>query len=54
MAAHGESHYAAQQEERITEIRKHINRLRKFLLDSGNSSSGATGAMPGNLTGPRH
>ena len=54
MAARGESHYAAQQEERITEIRKHINRLREFLLDGGDGSSGATGAMPENLTGPRH
>ena len=40
--------------ERITEIRKHISRLRKFLLDDGDGRFSATGAMPKNTTSPHH
>ena len=51
MAVRGDSHYSAQQKERISGIRKQINRLREFLLNGGNDSSGAE---PENLTGQRH
>ncbi|MBU6122641.1 chemotaxis protein CheB [Hymenobacter siberiensis] len=35
MAARGTGSYSAQQEERLDEIKKHINRLREFLLNDG-------------------
>ena len=34
LAAHGEGQWSAQQTERIEEMKRHINRLREFLLDS--------------------
>ena len=43
MAARGASAYPAQQEEKLSEIKKHINRLREFLL-TGNGSTAI--AMP--------
>ena len=43
MAARGASAYPAQQEEKLSEIKKHINRLREFLL-TGNGSTAL--AMP--------
>lgn len=43
MAARGEVPNSVQQEERIMEIKKHVNRLREFLLNgSGNSASTVT------------
>ncbi|QIL75161.1 chemotaxis protein CheB [Hymenobacter sp. HDW8] len=39
IASRGEGHYSVQQEERIEEIKNHINRLREFLL---NGVSGST------------
>ncbi|HEX8329055.1 MAG TPA: chemotaxis protein CheB [Hymenobacter sp.] len=39
MAARGEGPYSVQQEERIEEMKKHINRLREFLLNGGGSNS---------------
>ena len=42
MAARGEGSYSVQQEERLEEIKKHINRLREFLLNGGNGSTVAT------------
>ena len=41
MAARGEGPYSVRQEERVVEIKKHINRIRKFLLN-GNSASPVT------------
>ncbi|GAB3573460.1 chemotaxis protein CheB [Hymenobacter daeguensis] len=41
MAMHGEGAYSVQQEERLEEIKKHINRLREFLLN-GSTGAGAT------------
>ena len=35
MAVRGEGAYSVQQEERLEEIKKHINRLREFLLNGG-------------------
>ncbi len=43
MATRGEGAYSVQQEERIVEIKKHINRLREFLLSSGGSNSSTVG-----------
>jgi two-component system chemotaxis response regulator CheB len=40
MASRGDTSYSVQQEERIEEIKKHINRLREFLLN------GANGGVP--------
>lgn len=39
MASHGNGYWTAQQEERLKEIKRHINRLREFLL-SGNENPG--------------
>jgi two-component system chemotaxis response regulator CheB len=41
MASRGESPYSVQQEERIEEMKKHINRLREFLMN-GNGSNGSS------------
>ncbi len=41
MAVRGEGPYSVQQEERIEEIKKHINRLREFLLNGGTNTSAA-------------
>lgn len=41
MAVRGEGCYTVQQEERIVEIKEHINRLREFLLNGVNGSAGA-------------
>jgi len=46
MAVRGESPYAVQQEERIEEMKKHINRLREFLINGGGGTSGSTVATP--------
>ena len=54
MVARGDGHYSVQQEERISEIRKYINRLCEFLLNGGDGSYGAAGTVPEGLTGPRH
>ena len=43
MAVRGAGAYSVQQEERLEEIKKHINRLREFLL---NGSAGSTVATP--------
>jgi two-component system chemotaxis response regulator CheB len=40
MAAHGSDIYAVQQAERIEELKKHVNRLREFLLN------GVAGSVP--------
>ncbi len=40
LAAHGEGHWSTQQTARVDEIKRHINRLREFLLAS--SEGGAT------------
>ncbi|MDO7846101.1 chemotaxis protein CheB [Hymenobacter sp. M29] len=45
MAARGEDSYSVQQEERIEEIKKHINRLREFLLNGG-SANGSPAVAP--------
>ena len=45
MAANSNGPYSVQQEERIVEIKKHINRLRKFLLN-GSANSAATIITP--------
>lgn len=42
MAVRGESPYSAQQDERIEEMKKHINRLREFLLNGGGATNGST------------
>ncbi|HEX8507582.1 MAG TPA: chemotaxis protein CheB, partial [Hymenobacter sp.] len=42
MAARGEGPYSVQQEERIEEMKKHINRLREFLLNGNGSGSAST------------
>ncbi|MBO2012676.1 chemotaxis protein CheB [Hymenobacter negativus] len=39
MAVRGEGLYSVQQEERLEEIKKHINRLREFLLNGSNGSA---------------
>ncbi|GAC1587844.1 MAG: chemotaxis protein CheB [Hymenobacter sp.] len=44
MAVRGESPYSVQQEERIVEMKKHINRLREFLLNGSNGSTVVTSA----------
>jgi two-component system chemotaxis response regulator CheB len=43
MASHGEGHWNVQQAERVVEIKRHINRLREFLLNGadGNHSKAA-------------
>ncbi|MBW3127420.1 chemotaxis protein CheB [Hymenobacter profundi] len=41
MASHGEGYWSAQQEERIEEIKRHINRLREFLLSGSENTSSA-------------
>ena len=46
MALRGESYYSVQQEERLEEIKKHINRLREFLLNGSAGVSGTTIATP--------
>ena len=46
MAKRGESHYSTQQEERLVEIKKHINRLREFLLNGDEASSNSTVVTP--------
>jgi two-component system chemotaxis response regulator CheB len=45
MAARGQGPYSVQQEERIEEMKKHINRLREFLLNGGGPST-STAATP--------
>ena len=37
MASHGPGHFTARQAERVEEIKGHINRLREFLLNGGDS-----------------
>ena len=39
MAVRGEGPYSVQQEERLEEIKKHINRLREFLLNGGSGEA---------------
>jgi two-component system chemotaxis response regulator CheB len=46
MAVRGQGPYSVQQEERIEEMKKHINRLREFLLNGGNGISGSAVATP--------
>jgi two-component system chemotaxis response regulator CheB len=46
MAARGEGPYSVQQEERIVEIKKHINRLREFLLNGSEGLNGSTVITP--------
>jgi two-component system chemotaxis response regulator CheB len=46
MASRGEGPYSVQQEERIEEIKKHINRLREFLLNGGGATAGSTVTTP--------
>ncbi|WP_375417542.1 chemotaxis protein CheB [uncultured Hymenobacter sp.] len=48
MATRGEGPYSVQQQERIAEIKTHINRLREFLLNgtSGPSNASANGTAP--------
>jgi two-component system chemotaxis response regulator CheB len=46
MAMRGESPYAVQQEERIEEIKKHINRLREFLINGGGGTADSTVITP--------
>ncbi len=46
MATRGESPYSVQQEERLEEIKKHINRLREFLLNDGDGLNGSTVVTP--------
>jgi two-component system chemotaxis response regulator CheB len=41
IAVRGEGAYSVQQEERLEEMKKHINRLREFLLNGNNSGSAA-------------
>jgi len=40
MASHGDGQWSVQQAERVEEIKRHINRLREFLLNGGDSSNG--------------
>ena len=46
MAGRGEETYSAQQAERLEEIKKHIYRLRKFLLNDHGSTDGSTITNP--------
>jgi two-component system chemotaxis response regulator CheB len=46
MAVRGEGPYSVQQGERLEEIKKHINRLREFLLNGSGGISGSTAATP--------
>ncbi|MBF9221135.1 chemotaxis protein CheB [Hymenobacter ruricola] len=46
MATRGVGPYSVQQEERIEEIKKHINRLREFLLNGSAGGSGSTVVTP--------
>lgn len=46
MAVRGEGPYSVQQEERLEEIKKHINRLREFLLNGSSGVSGSTVVTP--------
>lgn len=39
MASRGEGYWSVQQEERVEEIKRHINRLREFLLNGGRSTT---------------
>ena len=41
MASHGEGRWGMQQAERVEEIKRHINRLREFLLNGGDSGEAA-------------
>ena len=45
MAARGDGPYSAQLEERIEEMKKHINRLREFLLN-GHDNGGPNNQLP--------
>jgi two-component system chemotaxis response regulator CheB len=47
MAVRGESPYSVQQEERIEEIKKHINRLREFLINGHAGGAVDTGQTQG-------
>jgi len=38
MASHGEGHWSVQQAERVEEIKRHINRLREFLLNGSDTN----------------
>jgi len=42
MASRGEGHWSVQQEERIEEIKRHINRLREFLLTGSENGNPTT------------
>ena len=44
MAVRAEGAYSVQQAERLEEITKHINRLRKFLLNGSNGHNTSNGA----------
>ena len=46
MAVRGETTYSVQQEERIVEIKKHIDRLREFLLNGTEEESASTVVTP--------
>jgi two-component system chemotaxis response regulator CheB len=41
MASHGNGHFSVQQAERVEEIKRHINRLREFLLNGGENGEAA-------------
>jgi two-component system chemotaxis response regulator CheB len=41
MASHGNGYFSVQQAERVEEIKRHINRLREFLLNSGEHGEAA-------------
>lgn len=42
MASHGEGHWSAQQAERVEEIKRHINRMREFLLNGAEGNGSKT------------
>jgi two-component system chemotaxis response regulator CheB len=46
MASHGDGHFSVQQAERVEEIKRHINRLREFLLNGGENGHGSKAAEP--------
>jgi two-component system chemotaxis response regulator CheB len=46
MATRGQGPYSVQQEERIEEMKKHINRLREFLLNGSMGGNGSAAVTP--------
>jgi two-component system chemotaxis response regulator CheB len=46
MAAHGGTQWSAQQQERLADLQRHVNRMREFMLNGAYKQRGASPDEP--------